>query len=117
MTKATTVAPGVGMSVSLSAVIANATFVVPAGYALREIYLKNKTANAVTGGLRLGTTNGGVDVMVALALGNAAFVKAGAAILLNTFSSTVDTTLYLQAVAAWNGASIDIVAVLDRAVP
>lgn len=89
----------------LSAVAANATFVLPAGCVLERVYIRNNTANAVTGGVRIGTTDGGVDVVVALAVGANGMVDTAS--LLSLLASTA-TTLYIQAVTLWNGASLDI---------
>lgn len=100
---------------SVSAVTSNTTLTVPAGWAIRDIFVRNTTANAVTGGLRIGSTNGGTEVTVALALAGSAFVLTVPVV--RQFSATVDQTLYLQAVAAWNSASLDIVITLDRAIP
>lgn len=94
---------------------ANDTVVVPAGFAIQSMTIRNTTANAVTGGVRVGTTDGGVDVVVALATGaNAIIGIPDATILLKYFSATVDTTLYIQAVAAWNSANLDINIVLVK---
>lgn len=93
----------------LTAVTANTTFVVPAGFVISYIVVYNTTANAVTGGIRIGTTNGGAEVLAALAVGASALYRIfDAAILLKVFSMSADTTLYLQAVVAWNSASLNV---------
>lgn len=102
----------------LSGAAANTTVVIPGGYAIRDIFMRNTTANAITGGVRIGTTDGGVDVVVALTIGASAFVSvAPAALLLRQFSPTVAQTLFVQAVIAWNSASLDIVITMDRCIP
>jgi hypothetical protein len=87
---------------------ANDTLVIPAGYSILGISVVNTTANAVTGGIRIGTTDGGTDVVVALATAaNAVIGVPDATILKKLFSTSVDTTLFIQAVVAWNSASVD----------
>jgi adenosine/AMP kinase len=94
--------------VKLSAIGANTTFVVPAGYRILCIDLFNTTANAVTGGVKLGTTSGAVDVIVAQAIvANAVIGVLDSAILLKYFSATVDQTLFLQTVTLWNAAAVN----------
>jgi hypothetical protein len=96
-------------SVRLTAVTNDTTFVVPAGYMIEAIAIRNTTANAVTGGIKIGTTSGGTDVVAAQAVGaNALVVITDASILLRYFSATLNTTLYLQDVTAWNSASLEV---------
>jgi hypothetical protein len=99
----------------LTAVTANTTLSVPAGYAVRDIFVRNTTANAVTGGVKIGTTSGAVDVLGALTVGANAFTLGVP--LIRLFSATVAQTLFVQAVVAWNSASLDITITLDRAIP
>jgi len=83
------------------------TDIVPKGYQIQSIYFKNNTANAVTGGIKIGTTAGGTDVVAAGTVGANAeglFTLAS-----DFFSSSADQTLYVDAVTAWNSASIDII--------
>lgn len=87
----------------------NGTIVIPAGYQIVGVTIVNTTANAVTGGIKIGTTNGGTEVAVAIATGaNAILGIPDATMLLKTFSTSSDTTLYIQAVVAWNSASVDL---------
>ena len=44
------------ISISLSGVTANTTFAIPAGFAIRDIYVARAAGNAVTGGINVGTT-------------------------------------------------------------
>jgi len=91
----------------LTTLATNGTFTVPAGMSIESIIYENTTANVVTGGLRIGTTNGGVEVLVALPVGaNAVGQIMDANILLKFFSSTVQQILYIQAITAWNSASV-----------
>lgn len=100
----------------LTAVTANTTFVVPAGYYIVNVLYQNTTANIVTGGVRVGTTDGGVDVVVALAIGaNAIGAIPNATLLKQYFSSSVNTTLYIQTVTLWNSASLNLTFVMAKA--
>lgn len=91
----------------LNTLAANGTFTVPAGMTIESIVYENTTANAVTGGVRIGTTNGGAEVVTAQAIGaNAVGQIFDANILLKFFSSTAQQILYIQAVVAWNSASV-----------
>jgi hypothetical protein len=96
-------------SIILRGVTANATVDIGPGWAIDAITINNTTANAVTGGLRIGTTDGGADVVVAQALAaNALLQIAAAAVLKRIFSRTATQRLFLQAVTGWNSASLDI---------
>lgn len=98
-----------------NAVTSNTTFVVPAGTAIESIFIVNTTANAVTGGVRIGTTSGAADVVVAQAVGASAVVHiADAALLKRLFSTSAGQTLFLQAVTSWNSASLNIRVTLKR---
>jgi hypothetical protein len=91
----------------LNTLAANGTFTVPAGMTIESIVFENTTANAVTGGVRFGTTNGGAEVVTAQAIGaNAVGEITDANILLRFFSSSAQQILYIQAVTAWNSASV-----------
>lgn len=88
---------------------ADGTFSVPKGYYIHSIVFENTTANAVTGGIRIGTTNGGTEVVVAQALGANELVEVADANILKTiFSTTTAQTLYIQAVTSWNSANINM---------
>jgi hypothetical protein len=88
-------------------IVSNETISIAARYAIRSIAIWNTTANAVTGGIRIGTTNGGTEVVVATAVGaNQVKVIPSAEVLLHWFSDSVNTTLYIQAVTAWNSANL-----------
>lgn len=101
----------------ITAMVANGTYSVPAGYQIESIVIKNTTANAITGGLRIGTTDGGAEVVTAQAVGANAFLTIqNAAVLLKVFSTSAAQTLYLQAVTGWNSASIDVYVKLSKLV-
>lgn len=101
--------------VDLPAVTANTTFVLPAGYMIEHFAFQNTTANAVTGGVKVGTTSGGTDSLAAQAIAaNTLDTTPGAGFTKRIFSTTADTTMYLQAVTAWNNASVNFSIVLRR---
>lgn len=99
----------------LSAVVENTTATLPANCYISQIFIKNTTANAVTGGVRIGTTDGGADVVVALAVGaNAILMIPNATLLKSVFSTSSTQTLYIQTVTLWNSASLDIVIIYGQ---
>ena len=88
---------------------ANSAFVIPAGYFIDSIFVRNTTANAVTGGLKFGTSSGATDIVAALTTGaNALMHITDAAILKRIFSVSATQTVFIDAVVAWNSASVDI---------
>lgn len=88
------------------------TIQVPANSYIDKIIVKNNNGNAITGGLKFGTTAGGVDVVAALAVGANAFVAANP--LLSVFSKTAAQTIHIDAVTLWNGANVDVTIVYGR---
>lgn len=85
---------------------ANTSVVLPAYSALRRIYFFNHTANAVTGGIRIGTSAAGTQVVTAQAIAANALVEITPTI--NALGQ-VDSTLYIETVTAWNNAAVSIV--------
>ena len=86
---------------------ANGTLLVPMGCSIQSITILNTTANAITGGLRIGTTSGASDVVASIAVpANGIIEVNNADILKKIFSNTANQTLHIQAVTAWNSASI-----------
>lgn len=84
---------------------ANGTVVIPAGVLLRRIYFRNRTANAVSGGIKIGTTSGGTELVTAQAVAGSAIVSAIPT--LEAYSTSTQT-LYIQAVTGWNSADVDV---------
>lgn len=85
---------------------ANGTVVIPQGAIVRGIVIRNNSANAVTGGIKVGTTDGGTDVLAAGAVGaNAVVVYLP---LIGAANTAAARTLYVQAVTAWNSADLDV---------
>lgn len=94
--------------VSALNVAANTTVSLPAGCVIEAVVIQNTTGNAVTGGIKIGTTNGGTDVVLALAVGaNSLQTVLDAALLKRVFSMSGATTLYIQTVTLWNSSSLN----------
>lgn len=85
---------------------ANGTVVLPKGSSIRRVYLHNRTASAVTGGVRIGNAAGGSQALAAQALAANGLVDT---LPVATLLSKADQTLYIEAVTAWNGAIVDYV--------
>lgn len=82
---------------------------VPPGYYIAEIVYSNAVAAAVTGGISIGTTANGTDVVAAQTVGSSALTfTANASILKQVFSTTVATPLHAAAVTAWNSTNVTI---------
>lgn len=88
------------------------TGVVPAGYRIRGITVEETAGNAITGGLKIGTSAGGAQVVNAQAVGANALVDC--ALGARLFSLTTAQTLYVEDVTAWNSASIDLYLEMER---
>lgn len=81
----------------------------PANAVIREILITNTTANAITGGLKFGTTAGAVDVVAAQAVGaNATTFVTDATLLKRFFSASATQDIFWDAVTGWNSASVTI---------
>ncbi len=105
-------------NLKLSAATSNGTLTIPAGYALESIIVENTTANAITGGIKIGTSSGGTQVVTAQAVAGSALLKVAAAdISLGVFSTSADQILYIQAVTSWNSASINVWMTIRRLNP
>lgn len=68
-----------------------------------DITIVNTTTNAVTGGVNIGTTQGGTDIASGTAVGASAVVRISAAV-----KVTAAKSLYVDAASAWNSASLTI---------
>lgn len=85
------------------------TLSLPANNRIDSITIVNTTANAISGGLKIGSTNGGTEVVAAQAVGaNGLVTVLDADLLKRFFSSSVAQTLYFDAVSSWNSASINL---------
>lgn len=77
----------------------------PAGSVLLNIAVRSNNANAMTGGLKIGTTVGGTQILLALALPGLAL---NASVPGLPGINATPLTLYFDAVVAWNNANVDI---------
>lgn len=77
--------------------------------ALTGLVVFNTTANAVTGGLNIGTSAGGAQVVSALAVAaNAELYIDDATILKRLFNASPTQTIYVSDVTSWNSAVLNI---------
>lgn len=85
------------------------SLVLPIKGIILGVVIKNNNANAITGGLKFGSTNGGVDVLAALAVA-ANFIGHAfdAALLKRFFSTSATQTIFIDAVVSWNSANVDV---------
>lgn len=110
--------PDFSCNIPYTGITGNSSFVIPAGYSINRIYIKNTTANAVTGGIKIGTTAGGTDVVnnLAITANYNNIIEDTSVVLKQFFSDTANTTLYIQAISAWNSASLNIVVICRRVI-
>jgi hypothetical protein len=83
--------------------------VLPANAYVQQVIIVNSTANAVTGGVSIGSTANGTDIVAAAAC--AANCVANGTIVKAAFSTTAPTTLHAAAVTAWASANVTITVV------
>lgn len=101
---------GMGSSIQTAVVAANSATTIPAGCAIQDIFITNTTANAITGGLKFGTTAGATDIVVALAVGASVLTfVTDATLLKRTFAGA--QTVFIDAVVSWNSASVNVTTV------
>ena len=94
---------------ALGLTAANSSIILPANAVIDFIVLINNNANAVTGGLKIGTTLAGSDIVAAQAVaGNSINVVSDAALLKRMFSQTATQQIFVDAVSAWNSANVDL---------
>lgn len=95
--------------ISLLTQTAAASFFLPPSAYITGLMVQNKTANAITGGLKFGTTAGGVDIVAALAIAGSAFGFVTDALMLKRFfSAAAAQQIFYDAVVSWNSASVQI---------
>jgi hypothetical protein len=84
--------------------------VIPAKAYIQQIIFSNSVAAAVTGGISIGTTANGTNIVAAQAVGASTDVAvAQAAILLPVPVTTgLASTLHMAAVTAWNSANVTV---------
>jgi hypothetical protein len=94
---------------------ANGNVNIPAGYLIGDITLNNTTANAVTGGIKLGTTSGGTEVLASVAVSaNAKVIVRSSSFSAVPYSPSAVTILYIGAVSSWNSASVIVTVQVNR---
>lgn len=90
------------------------TDIVQPGYRIESILIEETAGMAVTGGVDIGTTASGSEVV------NAETVNANAVVLASLsstfFSASAPLTLYISAATAWNSASINITIVIEKVI-
>lgn len=80
---------------------------IPPGAYIQMVIIQNTTANAVTGGVSLGTTANGTDIVAAQAVGaNGLVFVTDATLLKRVFSTTVSTVLHAAPVTSSNTANL-----------
>jgi hypothetical protein len=97
----------------------DSSFTLIGGYAISAILVENTTANAMTSGLNIGTTDGGSDVCSAFAVG-ANFIGhiPEAVVLKRYWSRTVNQLIFVTAVGGgWNGALLNVTLIADKISP
>jgi len=84
-------------------------FSLPAGAYIQQIIYANTTANAITGGITVGTTANGTDVATATTCGaNCLAAATDAQLAKRALSATDATPLHFAAATAWNNANVTI---------
>jgi hypothetical protein len=99
----------------LRAVTADTTISIPAGWSIERIHFAETSGNAVTGGIKIGTTSGASDVVAPQSVGaNALGTIAETSIDKRIFSRSSAQVLFIEAVASWSGASVELSFVLKK---
>lgn len=79
---------------------------------IQHVIISNSTANAVTGGISIGSTSGGTDVVAAQACAaNCLVFVTDATLLKRVFSTTASQPIFASGVTAWNNANVTITVV------
>ncbi len=88
--------------------------IVPPGYRIASILIEETAGKTVTGGVDIGTTASGSEVVNAEVVGANSVVMAA---LSGTFFGTSSAqTLYISAATAWNSASVNVTVVMEKAI-
>lgn len=82
------------------------TMTLPAGAIIDSILFANTTANAVTGGMKVGISLGGTGVVTSIAVGANGYATASPN--LRSGSLAAPVTLYMDAVTGWNSANLNV---------
>jgi hypothetical protein len=108
---------GLGQIIGKKATANNAdtTISIPSGYQILALAMEETANHAVTGGVKIGTTSGGTEVVAAQAVGALSLTGvADAALLKKLFSFSGATTLFIQAVGSWNSAVVNLQFILAK---
>ncbi len=90
-------------------VTASGSFTLPANTRIDSIDIIGTNGNAVTGGIKIGTTAGGTDIVAAQAVsGNSINSIADSSILKRIFSTSATQTIYYDAVTSFNSANLNL---------
>ena len=88
-------------------VAAAGSVAVPKGARIVKVIAHQQTANAVTGGIKFGSTSGAVDIVAALAVaGTVDLIVTDLSILKNAYAAA--GSVFFDAVTGWNSAVVDI---------
>lgn len=83
----------------------------PAGAYIQSVILQETSGAAVTGGVKIGTTSGGTDVVAAIVMPASSLAMTSdasfGAAQKRAFSATVPQTLFFGAVSSFNGAALN----------
>lgn len=81
----------------------------PAGAYVNGIVIRETSGAAVTGGIKIGTTAGGTDVVAAATCGSGCLISVtDVSLLKRVFSATATQKLSVDAVSSFNGAALSI---------
>jgi hypothetical protein len=84
----------------------------PPGTYIQQVIFANSTANAVTGGIAVGTTSGAADVVAAQSCGaNCLVFVTDATLLKRVFSTTAAQPIFISPVTAGNNANVTVTVV------
>lgn len=85
------------------------TMILPPGTFIRDIIAQETSGATVTGGLKIGTTAGGTDVVSVLALTSLNLVTTQeVSMAKRVFSSTAPQTLFVGAVSSFNSSAVNL---------
>lgn len=100
---------GILQNIRLTAQTAAGSFMLPTNGVIRDIIVTNTTGNAITGGLKFGSSSGATDIVAALAVGINGLVFVTDALLLKRFfSASSAQQIFFDAVVSWASASVQI---------
>lgn len=100
------------LQINKKGIIANdSTIFIPGPFHILIFDIDETSGNAITGGLNVGSTAAGTDIISGVAVaGSAYFAVADAALLKRSFKA--GTTLFLTPGSSWNSASINLTLII-----